>query len=99
MSTDGLQAEMERRKAATKRLQLQGERREIEATWKRLAEKEAELDERAAKQQRQIGHTNSENSTSNYQLTVLTVLRAQSPLGPLSALEWAFLPAVTEPLD
>ena len=71
-----VQAEIEQRKVATERLQLQGERREIEATRKRLAEKEAELDERAAKQQRQIGHTNSENSTSNYQLTVLTVLPA-----------------------
>lgn len=71
-----VQAEIEQRKVATERLQLQGERREIEATRKRLAEKEAELDERAAKQQRQIEHTNSENSTSNYQLTVLTVLPA-----------------------
>ena len=70
------QAEIDQRKA--ERLQLQEERREFEATRKRLAETEAELDKRAAKQQRQTGHTNSENSTSNHQLTVLAVLPASA---------------------
>ena len=83
------QAEIDQRKA--ERLQLQEERREFEATRKRLAETEAELDKRAAKQQRQTGHTNSEDSTSNHQDQdqdqdgVAEPATAESPLRTIAA--------------
>ena len=58
-----VQAEIEQRKAD--RLQLQAEHREVEAMRRRLAEREAELDERAAKHRRQAEPASSGSSTSS----------------------------------
>ena len=69
------QAEIDQRKA--ERLQLQEERREFEATRKRLAETEAELDKRAAKQQRQTEVTievKAEVNKCNSAAELLTVV-------------------------